>query len=294
MESKLVSIKSIRIPKKHRRINAQDDIMIYNSLKTEGQKEPVILIQGNKEYILADGSRRVKAARKLKWKNIKATIHEVPEDMVPESYAAFIRVSVNHHRQGFYPSQRAHYLKILNKKYGVSIDEIAEACGVSTSSAKGWMAVNDCSEEIQMFIDDGKFPVDSGRYIRVLKPAGQMIVTNTFRDRPRVTLSELRKLITKIRHKHPEYIKVGAAPAKSKVRRKKDKREVKSYARFRNLSLHELESKIESCDKEITFMKREIIRARPIIQQICSKGKLRLALPGDTLRKFDLFLAEKG
>ena len=290
MDSQHIKLNKIRIPRKHHRIR-QDDGSMVNSLSVEGLKDPIIVVSGKGEYILADGYRRLKAARKLRWETIEASVRE-PGEFDPDAHASLLRLTVNHHRQGFYPSQRAHYLKILTKKYGVSINEIAEACGVSASAAKLWMAVNDCTDEIQMFIDDGKFPLDSSKLIKSLKPAGQMMVASKFRDRPRVSLGELKTFIKKIHQRHPEHIRLPLKSNKPAPTRRKVER--KAYGRYTDFSLPELESKIVELEKEITFMRREIIRAIPIIEAICKNGKLRLALPGNSLKKFESFLMEMG
>lgn len=287
MDTQPISIKDIRIPKKHHRIKQDDGSMIH-SMSIEGLKEPVVVVTGKNEFILADGYRRLKAAKKLRWPTIEASVRKPDGD--PEEYASVLRLTINHHRQGFYPSQRAHYLQILTKKYNISINEIAQACGVTPSAAKNWLAVNDCSEEIKMFIDDGKFPIDSGRMINSLKPSGQAMVANKFRERPKVALAELQSFIRGIHNKYPEHIRI---PLKTRTRtRAGSPYERSSYGRYRNMSIAELETKIDDLDKELVFMRREIIRATPIIRAICKNGKIRLLLPGDSLRKFESFLTE--
>lgn len=291
MRHKDVSLKSIRVPIKHRRID-RDDGTIFSSIKSEGLKVPVVVVQNGDEYILADGSRRVAVARRLKWDTIKAFVRKVPNGQDPEAYASFLRLTVNHHRQGFYPSQRAHYLTILCDKHNYPMEEIAKACGVTRNGLKSWMAVNDCSEEIKMFIDDGKFPVDAGRLIKSLKPSGQVMVANKFRDRPKVSMPELRQHIKVIHRRHPEAVKISMRKASKGRAVKPHTNERKAYGRFSNMSLSEMEDKISTYENEITFMMREILRAKPIIQRMCRNGKIRLALPGTTLKRFEDFLSE--
>jgi hypothetical protein len=77
-----------------------------------------------------------------------------------------------------------------------------------------------------------------------------------------------------------------------RIKRTSRRRDQRAYGRFSDLGIAELEEKVNELEKEITFMRREIYRATPIIRAICKNGKLRLALPGDGLRKFESFLAE--
>jgi len=292
MRIRNIDLASIRVPLKHRRIE-KDDGTITSSLETEGLKDPVIVVASDNEYILADGSRRVQAARRLKWNKIKASVRKPQNGMGPDAYASFLRLTINHHRQGFYPSQRAHYLKILNDKYGVPVKDIAKACGVKERAARIWMAVNDCSEEVQMFIDDGKFPVDAGGLLRSLKPQGQMLIVDKFRNRPKVAMNELKTAVSNIHRRHPHLIKVSLSKVtQSKKPRDHKKVERKAYGRNVGMSIADLEQKILEYERDITFMRREILRSAPIIKKICKSGKIRLALPGDVLKRFDVFLSE--
>jgi ParB/RepB/Spo0J family partition protein len=288
---KNIDIGLVRIPRKHQRID-RNNATLLSSIKSEGMKEAITVVPNGDEYILADGGRRTQVAKKLGFTKVKAIVRRPVANMKAEAYASFLRLTINHHRSDFYPSQRAHYLKILNKKYDVSVADIAKACGVTENSARGWMAVSDCNEEIQMFIDDGKFPVDSGRFLRTLKPRGQLVIAEKFRDRPKITFEELKKAVKKIHTRHPDMIKVSF----DRIGRRKVKdhrRELTKYGRnIRTLSIAEMEKQLADIEKEITFMRKEIFRATPFIRKLSNNGKLRLALPGDTMRNFDVFLSE--
>jgi len=295
MQEKLLNLDEIRIPVKHQRITTKDDDILRNSIATEGLKDPITVVKDNKskKYILAEGTRRFNAVKYLlrgvpKIDRVIQAYVRYPDGMDAEALARLIRITANYHRQDFYPSQKAHYLKLLSKKFKVPLKEIAKACGVSLTTLDRWLAVSDCSQEIKMLIDNGVFPVTSIKLINTLKSEGQLRVVEKFRDRSKVSAKELEHFIRHIHRYSPDLVKKSLNTA--------TKRPYKSRKRFSDfdskLSLPEIEAKIREKDKEITFMRKEILRAKPLINAILKNGKLRLALPGNTLRDLELFKRE--
>lgn len=282
-----IPISKIKIPEKHKRL-VFDDTELKRSISTEGLKIPIAVVDDLKgSYILADGYRRLQIITDLSQdKVILAEVHSPKGD--PEKYAGCLRVIVNHHRQDFFPSQRAHYLKILANKFNLSASEIAKSCGISRKTLESWLSVSDCIQEIKMFIDSGKFPLNAVQLITTLKREGQVIIIDKFRDYKKVTAKELRSTIEGIHRYHPDFIakslKVGIRTYSSKIHR--------SNVFGSNLNIVELEKKISDRTKEIDFMRREIIASKAIIRAILAEGKLRSMLLGDTLKKFDTFARE--
>jgi len=292
MEEIEIPISKIKIPEKHKRL-AVNNAELKRSIIAEGIKIPIVVVSDLKDgYILADGYQRLLVLMELKREGILKSdtllvqVHTPQGD--PEKYAGCLRIIINHHRQDFFPSQRAHYLKILSNKFNLSIAEIATSCGISRQTLENWLSVSDCIQEIRMLIDAGKFPLNAVKLITTLKREGQVFILDKFRAYKKVTGSELRSAIEAIHHYHLEYV---AHSLKIPVMRGPST-EHRSGVFGSNLSIVDLEKRISDREKEIEFMRREILRSKILIQSILTDAKLRAILPGDTLKKFDTFSKE--
>lgn len=286
MTQKKVNIDNIRIPRKHRR-GGRPDRALYDSVRNGGVKFPILVVQGEGEYILADGGERIRILKSLGKKMVEAVVHTTTEsDRL--SFARLIRVISNHHRKGFYPSQRAHYMRIHMRKYNITPEQMAKALGRNVKTINSWLSVADCSEEIQMLINNGRWPIRAGLWLSSLSSEGQAELLAELRDRERVSVEELRTRIRGIQEEEPETVR---KPTVSVARRPYKKRRTTVRADYiKNMSLPDILGKIEEVKKETEFMRREIIAARKPIESILSNKKLVRKIPNDALQKFRLFI----
>ena len=289
MKELLIHISKIRVPNKHKRINNEGDEDLRRSIENSGMKDPITVVRSNKGYILADGSRRLRFVRKSN-KVIRAIVHE-NRDEDPEEYATSLRVIANYHRSDFYPSQRAHYLSILSKKFNVPLKEIAKDCGVTERTLYNWMSISDCGAEIRMMIDNGKFPVTASRLLATLKNDGQKHILDRFRDRQKVTYKELYYAVRTVHSKSPLLVRKPFSEMKRKVPKNRANRPRRST--LKGMSLVDVEARIQEKEREITFMNRETIRAKELIMSILKIKKLRALLPSRTLYRFEVFTREE-
>lgn len=72
-----------------------------HSLKREGQLQPVVLIEQDKEYLLFDGERRWRGAKELGWNSLKAVIIPLPEVLHRQSLLTSL------HREDLNPLDKA-------------------------------------------------------------------------------------------------------------------------------------------------------------------------------------------
>ncbi|MBH8577105.1 ParB/RepB/Spo0J family partition protein [Nostocaceae cyanobacterium CENA369] len=94
-----------RNPEQPRRTFSEESInAISLSLKSDGQQEPIILIERNGRYLLFDGERRWRGATKLNWTTLKAVV-------IPQPEALHRRVLLaNLHRENLNPLDTAEAL----------------------------------------------------------------------------------------------------------------------------------------------------------------------------------------
>ena len=88
------------------------------SLKTYGQLEPIILIEG-KSLVIFDGERRWRSAKKLGWQSIKAVLMEQPEDLHKKALLTSL------HREDLNPLDKAEAIvRELSTQTGLNASEI--------------------------------------------------------------------------------------------------------------------------------------------------------------------------
>ena len=162
--------------------------------------------------------------------------------------------------------------------------------GISRQTLNAWMAVDDCANEIRMWIDDRKFPIDAAKLMRTLKKEGQKLIVDKYRHKDKVFLPELRASVENIHKRYPQFkLKSLYAPAKRSTKGMGSAKRTW----IRSLSIPDLEEKIQYYEEEIKRKKEEINAAIPIIAKILGNRKLKLALPSDTMMYLDTFAKEE-
>jgi len=293
MIQKEVRIDQIHIPGKHRRRGPVSQAL-KASITEVGMKFPVILIReveggyGRKTgYILADGGERIRVMKNLGEKKVLAVVH-VPETKDRTGYARTVRVVTNHHRQNFYPSQRARYMQIHMDRYKISTTEMARLMGKDPATIANWLKVADCSEEIQMLINNGRWPIRAAQLVTSLAQSDQMQLLQVLQNREKVGLrdiqSEVNRMIREgVKLVRPAVQSVGARPPRGR-------RRTQRIDYFRELSMPEISRKTRDAEHDIRFMQNEILSAEPVIKKIMKRKKLRDLIPSEFLRKFELFI----
>lgn len=96
---------------------------IKNSLETEGQYTPVILIRvADNDYLIFDGARRWQGAQELNWLTLKSVFIESPDDLFREIFL------VNQYREDLNPLDKAQSLvKIISQITQIEGKEIPKA-----------------------------------------------------------------------------------------------------------------------------------------------------------------------
>jgi ParB/RepB/Spo0J family partition protein len=293
MLQKEVRIDQIHVPGKHRRRGPVSQAL-KASITDVGMKFPVILVReieggyGRKTgYILADGGERIRVVKNLGLKKILAVIH-TPETRDRTGYARTVRVVTNHHRQNFYPSQRARYMQIHMKRYNISTPEMAKLMGKDPTTIANWLRVSDCSEEIQMLINNGRWPIRAAQLVTVLAQPDQMQLLQALQHREKVNLRDVQTEVNRMVREGAELTRpamqsVGARPLHGR-------RRTQRIDHFRELSMPEISRKTRDAEHDIRFMQNEILSAEPVIKKIMKRKKLRDLIPTEFLRKFELFI----
>lgn len=289
-----INTKQLSILSKYRRVKSDEDKVLYNSIKSEGLKDPILVVYDTKKkkYIVIDGVRRLVVLRKLKYKSVSCIVDKGYKESEWDSFEAyrdFLRISIDSKRQDLLPSQRAYYIDLLTKKYDIEYDEIAKACGVSQKQLQSWLKVADCSQEIKLWIDSRKIPVSAVNELRRLTKEGEKKFLNNFREYKRVTIEQLNQFIKTL----PGNMK--------KVRRKTSQQGGRLAIRYKGASANTLasdlkmyETRLKEVEIETSLMRDELRYAQPLVKKILSIKELRKSLPGKLLMTFEIFAKNHG
>jgi ParB family chromosome partitioning protein len=173
-----LDISKIKVPRMFRREAVIEDEYLLNSIRDEGLKDPIYVLEDGNSYVIVDGIRRLRCCKKLKHVSIPALVEEYSGNI--NSHAAFLRLVIDTKRQDLLPSQRAYYISLLTKKYDISISEISKAYGRSESALRTLMNISNCDEEIRMRIDNRTFPIVAAKLVSRLSQKGQRSMLNYF------------------------------------------------------------------------------------------------------------------
>lgn len=100
------------------------------SMRDEGLKVPIVVVEGPRCYFLRAGFRRTKIARKLCWKKIPAIVF--PAD-TPQKDEYWINILENATRKQLSTYESARAAQLMRDKFGVTAAEFSRKAGYSES-----------------------------------------------------------------------------------------------------------------------------------------------------------------
>lgn len=130
------------------------------SVKKEGVKVPILVMEVEGRYWLIDGLHRVKAAKELGIKKIKAVVKRGSMDdlLVENIISARLRGREN-------PAQTAKVVKKLRDEFKYSWGDVARRLGMSPGTAKTYYDITRLPEQVMNMIGEGKLSVSKARLL---------------------------------------------------------------------------------------------------------------------------------
>lgn len=125
-----------------------DDESIDNlaeSMKHNGLLQPIIVTRKGGSYELVCGERRVRAARKLGMKNIRAIVVKTmgDEELLRKALIENIQ------REDLNPIEKAEAFSVLCKKFQLTHEKIAELVGVNRATVTNFIRLLELPEEVR-------------------------------------------------------------------------------------------------------------------------------------------------
>lgn len=97
---------------------------LKESLKEDGQWDPIIVRQNGETYEVIAGHRRVQAAKELGWADIDATVRDITD-----TEALFLALKTNILREDMTEKEQGKVLFRLTKDFGITQNELAKRIG---------------------------------------------------------------------------------------------------------------------------------------------------------------------
>ena len=142
------------------------------SIKNKGVITPITLRKSGKDYEIVAGERRWRAAKKAKLKSIPAYIIDIKNN----SEMMQVALIENIQREDLNAIEEAEGYAILNSKYGLSHDEIANIIGKKRTTISNALRLLKLPPEIRKSIREGKISAGHGRAILQKKTISAMQV----------------------------------------------------------------------------------------------------------------------
>ena len=142
------------------------------SIKNKGVITPITLRKSGKDYEIVAGERRWRAAKKAKLKSIPAYIIDIKNN----SEMMQVALIENIQREDLNAIEEAEGYAILNSKYGLSHDEIANIIGKKRTTISNALRLLKLPPEIRKSIRAGKISAGHGRAILQKKTISAMQV----------------------------------------------------------------------------------------------------------------------
>ena len=142
------------------------------SIKNKGIITPITLRKSGKDYEIVAGERRWRAAKKANLKSVPAYIIDIKNN----SEMMQVALIENIQREDLNAIEEAEGYAILNSKYGLSHDEIANTIGKKRTTISNALRLLKLPPEIRKSIRAGKISAGHGRAILQKKTISAMQV----------------------------------------------------------------------------------------------------------------------
>ena len=140
------------------------------SIKSKGVITPITLRKSGKYYEIVAGERRWRAAKKANLKSLPAYVINIKNN----SEMMQVALIENIQREDLNAIEEAEGYAILNSKYGLSHDEIANTIGKKRTTISNTLRLLKLPPEIRKSIREGKISAGHGRAILQKKTVSAM------------------------------------------------------------------------------------------------------------------------
>ena len=174
-EAQRLKVSAIRPnPKQPRRAFSPTELdELAQSIDQNGLLQPLLVRpapgQANK-YELVAGERRLRAVRKLGWKDVPAVTREVPDDVL-----LVLALVENLQREALSPMEEAEGYEVLVTQHGLSHSAIARSVGKGRSTVANMLRLLQLPPSVRRLVDSGELSAGHARALLTIDDSGHLI-----------------------------------------------------------------------------------------------------------------------
>lgn len=152
------------------KISDSDIADLVASIKEKGIIEPIIVKRIGNQFVLAAGERRFRAAQLAGLNEVPAIIRSLSEQELLE-----FGLIENLHRKDLNPIEEAMGYDRLNKKFGLTHEQIARLVGKNRSTITNALRLLTLPEKLKNYLQEGKIDEGHARTILSLESELKML-----------------------------------------------------------------------------------------------------------------------
>ncbi len=164
---------------------------LADSIRTSGVVQPVLLRRANGRYQLIAGERRWRAARQAGLTVVPAVVREIGDRDALE-----LALTENLLREDLIPLEAAEGYSALQKKHGLSHEEIAEHLGLDRSTVTNTLRLLRLPPEVQQMITEGAISAGHARALLGLDSAAAQVQLARLIAKQGLSVRQAENLVT--------------------------------------------------------------------------------------------------
>ncbi len=175
--------------------NAGDLLELQESLKTSGLLQPITVRRrpGKDGFELIAGERRLRAARKLGWKEIPAIIRETDDKTL-----LTLALIENLQRTDLNPIEEGEGYHRLSHDFGLTQQQIAETVGKDRTTIANMLRVLQLPEPARRLLQDGKLSMGHAKVLLGLDDSDRIVTLANEIVREGLTVRELEQRLRQV------------------------------------------------------------------------------------------------
>jgi ParB family chromosome partitioning protein len=168
-------------------------IELVDSIKAHGILQPLIVRQVNDQYELIAGERRLRAAEAAELTQVPIRIIEATDEK-----ALQFALIENLQREDLNPIEEAEGYALLQKKFGLTQEQVAAEVGKARASVANALRLLDLSDAIRKHVSDGLLSVGHAKALLALTSEGdrEMLAKQAIKEG--LTVRALERLVKRM------------------------------------------------------------------------------------------------
>ncbi len=178
------------------------------SIEKEGLLQPILVRPlGNGLYECVAGERRLRAVKKLGWKEVPAVIKELDDRS-----ALFIALIENLQRKDLNPIETALAYQTLMERFGLTQEEVAERVGKDRATVANLLRILKLPEEIKQDLLEGRLTVGHAKALLSLQNKESILQIREIVIKKGLSVRQTEELVRKILEGSPKARKKEVDP----------------------------------------------------------------------------------